>query len=315
VQKILYFWLIKGYPNDYPTGRVVRGAKRVEIDAGVQESRCVLIGRELSNLCLLSNTTVQLQLTRLKLEPAYRKVASTLLERIIDGSLKMGERLPAEMDLARQLGVHRSTIREALRELESKGLLRREPGSRLMMISRPDQGLVARGVSHALTLHDATVAEVWETLTIIEPPVAEQAAKRRDAAAAVKTLAAVVDAAESPDTALAAAQAAEFFRVMANVAGNRVLMLSQESLLQLLDSSLRRVIDAVPQARSRIANAQRRILAAIEQRDADGARSWCEKHIRDYRRGFEIADIDLQLPISGREPFSEAGSRRRRHAK
>jgi len=258
--------------------------------------------------------TAQPQFTRLKLEPAYRKVASTLLEQIIDGSLKMGERLPAEMDLARQLGVNRSTIREALRELESKGLLRREPGSRLMMISRPDQDFIARGVSNALTLHDATIAEVWETLTIIEPPVAELVAKQRDSSA-IKALAAVVDTAENPDTALAAAQAAEFFRQLASAAGNRVLMLSQESLLQLLDSSLRRVIDAVPQARSRIANAQRRILAAIEQRDPEAARSWCEKHIRDYRRGFEIAGIDLQFPISGREPFTTTGSPRRRHAR
>jgi DNA-binding GntR family transcriptional regulator len=76
-----------------------------------------------------------------------------------------------------------------------------------------------------------------------------------------------------------------------------VLSLTQEPLLQLLDSSLRRLIEAVPQSRSRIAVAQRRILAAIEAGDAAAARSWCEKHIRDYRRGFEVAGIDLALPI------------------
>ena len=47
----------------------------------------------------------------LKLEPAYRKVAAALTDRITGGSLKPGERLPAELELARQLGVHRSTIR------------------------------------------------------------------------------------------------------------------------------------------------------------------------------------------------------------
>jgi DNA-binding FadR family transcriptional regulator len=223
-------------------------------------------------------------------------VATALTARITGGSLGLGERLPSELELARQLGVHRSTVREALRELESSGLLRRERGSKLMMVSRPDPEQVASGVSRALALHHATVAEVWETMTLIEPPVAEIAARRRDAAA-LSALSAVVAAAEDGQVPRAAAQAADFFRALAAATGNSVLSLTQEPLLQLLDSSLRRLIEAVPQSRSRIAVAQRRILAAIEAGDAAAARSWCEKHIRDYRRGFEVAGIDLALPI------------------
>jgi GntR family transcriptional repressor for pyruvate dehydrogenase complex len=233
---------------------------------------------------------------RIHVEPAYRKVAAALTARITGGSLGLGERLPSELELARQLGVHRSTVREALRELESSGLLRRERGSKLMMISRPDPAQVASGVSRALALHHATVAEVWETMTLIEPPVAEIAARRRDAAA-LAALSAVVAAAADPQVPRAAEQAADFFRALAAATGNSVLSLTQEPLLQLLDSSLRRLIEAVPQARSRIAVAQRRILAAVEAGDAAAARSWCEKHIRDYRRGFEVAGIDLALPI------------------
>ena len=233
---------------------------------------------------------------RLKLEPAYRKVAAALTESITSGTLRVGERLPSETELGLRMGVHRSTVREALRELESAGLLRRERGSKLMMVSRPDPEQVASGVSRALALHHATVAEVWETMTLIEPPVAEIAARRRDAAA-LAALAAVVAAAEDERVSHAAAQAADFFRALAAATGNSVLSLTQEPLLQLLDSSLRRLIEAVPQSRSRIAVAQRRILAAIEAGDAAAARSWCEKHIRDYRRGFEVAGIDLALPI------------------
>ena len=233
---------------------------------------------------------------KIRVEPAYRKVATALTARITGGSLGLGERLPSELELARQLGVHRSTVREALRELESSGLLRRERGSKLMMVSRPDPEQVASGVSRALALHHATVAEVWETMTLIEPPVAEIAARRRDAAA-LAALAAVVAAAEDERVSHAAAQAADFFRALAAATGNSVLSLTQEPLLRLLDSSLRRLIEAVPQSRSRIAVAQRRILAAIEAGDAAAARNWCEKHIRDYRRGFEVAGIDLALPI------------------
>lgn len=240
---------------------------------------------------------------RLKIEPAYRKVAAVLIERITSGALKTGERLPAETELAGRLGVHRSTIREALRELESAGLLRRERGSKLMMVSRPDRDTVASGVTRALTLHEATVAEVWEALTVIEPMVAEFAARRRSAEA-LAALAAVVESAAPvgamPEGAadLAAAQAAEFFRALAAVAGNRVLSMSHEPLLQLMASSLRKLVAAVPQARSRIAAAQRRILEAVERGDAVAARDWCGKHVRDYRRGFEVAGINLSLPIS-----------------
>ena len=219
---------------------------------------------------------------KIRVEPAYRKVATALTARITAGSLGLGERLPSELELARQLGVHRSTVREALRELESSGLLRRERGSKLMMVSRPDPEQVATGVSRALTLHHATVAEI--------------AARRRDTET-LAALAAVVAAAEDPQMPRAAAQAADFFRALARATGNGVLSLTQEPLLQLLDSSLRRLIEAVPQSRSRIAVAQRRILSAVESGDAAAARSWCDKHIRDYRRGFEVAGIDLSLPI------------------
>ena len=233
---------------------------------------------------------------KIKVEPAYRKVATALTARITDGSLGFGERLPSETELALQLGVHRSTVREALRELESSGLLRRERGSKLMMVSRPDPQQVATGVSRALALHHATVAEVWETLSIIEPPVAEIAAQRRDPDGLV-ALAAVVALAEDPQIPRAAAQAANFVRVLVRVTGNSVLSFMQEPLLHLVDSSMRRMIEAVPQSRSRIAVAQRLILSAVESGDAAAARSWGDKHIRDYRRGFEIAGIDLSLPI------------------
>ena len=233
---------------------------------------------------------------KIKVEPAYRKVATALTARITDGSLGFGERLPSETELALQLGVHRSTVREALRELESSGLLRRERGSKLMMVSRPDPQQVATGVSRALALHHATVGEVWETLAIIVPTVADIAAQRRDADGLV-ALAAVVAVAEDPQIPWAAAQAANFVRVLVRVTGNSVLSFMQEPLLHLVDSSMRRMIEAVPQSRSRIAVAQRRILSAVESGDAAAARSWGDKHIRDYRRGFEIAGIDLSLPI------------------
>jgi GntR family transcriptional regulator, transcriptional repressor for pyruvate dehydrogenase complex len=233
------------------------------------------------------------------IEPAYRKVAAAIGERIVSRSLREGERLPPETELARQFGVNRSTIREALRELESGGLVKRRPGSKLMSVSRPQHDAIAGGVSRALVMHDVTFVEVWAALTILEPPIAEAAARARS----TDDLAAVVAAADrflrlNADTGRAVHHAAEFFRCVGRATHNQVLVLAQEPLLQLLEPSLRVMIDKVAQARSRIATAQKRIVEALDARDAEAARGWMAKHIRDFRKGYEIAEIDPELRVT-----------------
>jgi GntR family transcriptional repressor for pyruvate dehydrogenase complex len=245
---------------------------------------------------------VSAEFAPLLMEPAYRKVASAIGARILNRALREGERLPSETELARQFGVNRSTVREALRELESRGLLQRRPGSKLMSVSRPRHETVAAGVSHALLLHDVTVRNVWEALTILEPPIAQAAARERSAADLARIVAATeaFTAAEA-DTEQAVQRTAEVFRCIGQAAHNPVLGLAQEPLLQLLEPSLRVMIDQVPQARTRIATAHRRLLEALEARDETGAASWMARHIRDFRKGYELAGIELEMRLTPRE--------------
>lgn len=249
----------------------------------------------------------------LLLEPAYRKVAASIAERIHSRSLREGERLPSETELARQFGVNRSTVREALRELESRGLVRRRPGSKLMSVSRPHHAAVGAGVSDALLLHDVTVRNVWEALTILEPPLAEVAARERSVedVASIAAAAAAFSAAGGV-SAQAVERSAEFFRCVGRATHNPVLGLAQEPLLQLLEPSLGVMIDKLPQARSRIATAQRRLADAIEARDAQAAHDWMARHIRDFRKGYELAGIDLELRLTAgdRPPARRAAAAR-----
>jgi len=236
---------------------------------------------------------------QIKIEPAYRKVAARLTEHITDRTLATGERLPGEIELARQFGVNRSTIREALRELEGNGLLARARGSKCMVVARPDHDHTARGVSRALALHDVTFHDVWEALTIFEPTIAELAARRRSPEDLRKVLiTAQAFVAGNADTAAAVHYAAEFFRGIGRAAANPVLLLAQEPLLQLLETSLQSMIDKVPQARQRIATAHKRIGEALRDKDPAAARTWMAKHIKDFRRGYEIAGIDLSDGIT-----------------
>jgi DNA-binding FadR family transcriptional regulator len=226
----------------------------------------------------------------IRAEPAYRKVASALLARITDRTLNEGERLPPEMELARQFGVHRGTVREALRELESNGVLKRERGSKLMMVTRPARGTVAAGVSRALALHDVTYQDVWEALTALEPPIAAAAARNRRAVdlARLEAISALEVSVE---------QTPEFFRAVGEASHNGVFMLAHEPLLQMLAPALATLIEKVPQAAARIATAQKRVAAAIRDKDPLQAEEWMAKHVRDFRRGFEIARISLEKPI------------------
>lgn len=230
----------------------------------------------------------------IRAEPTYRRVAQALGERIVARTLRHGEPLPTETELAAQLGVHRSTLREALRELESNGLLERRKGSKRLVVARPATSAVARGVSRALALQDVTVAEVCEALVVVMPPLAEAAARHRsDAQLAAVDAAAARFARDSTVEAVG-----EFFRALAAASGNRALALMQEPLLQLLESSLRLMIDRSPNARTRIEGAQRRLCAALHAQDATGCAEWMGKHVRDFRRGFELAGIDLRVRVS-----------------
>ena len=69
------------------------------------------------------------------------------------------------------------------------------------------------------------------------------------------------------------------------------------------------MIDKVPQARTRIATAQRHLTAAFEARAPQSAHEWMARHIRDFRKGYELAGIDLELRLTAveRRPAAHPG--------
>ncbi|MEJ0084889.1 MAG: GntR family transcriptional regulator [Pseudomonadota bacterium] len=235
-------------------------------------------------------TVPQAEFAPIRVESASRKVAAALLERITARTINAGERLPPEIELARQFGVHRGTVREALRELETSGVLKRERGSKLMMVTRPARVDVAAGVSRALALHDVSYHDIWEALTAFEPPIAAAAARQRKPKdlTRIETIVAAGATVE---------QTADFFRAVGEATHNGVFMLAHEPLVQMLVPSLATLIERVPQAASRIEAAQKRISTAIRARDSEDASDWMAKHIRDFRRGFEVAGIALEQPV------------------
>ncbi|MGO9514990.1 MAG: FadR/GntR family transcriptional regulator [Steroidobacteraceae bacterium] len=236
--------------------------------------------------------------------PAYRQIANVIEQRIVARSLRTGDPLPSETDLARQFGVNRSTIREAIRELETQGLLGRGRGEKRLRVTRPEPRRVSSGVSRALALHDVTFLELWEAMMAIEPAAAQHAAARRTGAQ-LQVLARTSSRfrRDAADTDAAVSAVVDFFTAVAAASGNQVLALSQAPLNLLLAPTLTQLIDRVPQARTRIREAQSRITSAIKLRRSEVARTWMEKHIRDFKRGYELA-----FPFDGAQTARQTGS-------
>jgi DNA-binding FadR family transcriptional regulator len=231
--------------------------------------------------------------------PAYLRVSEAIRARILRRELPEGEALPTETELARQFEVNRSTVREALRKLESAGLLGRRRGGKRLYVTRPTREAVGGGLSQALALHRARVIDVWEALQAVQPGIAAAAAGRRSMASLAKLEAAARRfAAGEGGREVAVAEVAAFFDALAEAAANPVFTLLNEPILRLLKPSLAQIIDRVPQARSRIEAAHREIVAAVAARDAKAAAEWMSRHTRDFRRGYEVAGIDLATEVA-----------------
>jgi len=229
-------------------------------------------------------------------QPAYGRVAAAIERKIVDRALSPGDLLPTENELARQFDVNRSTVREAVRRLESAGLVGRASGSKRLRVTRPGQAETATNVSRALALDDVTFIELWEAMLAIAPRTAALAAGH-GGETDLSQLEARSAAIEAATGAEAVTSVVEFFGALARASRNRVLVLAMQPVTRLLAPSLRRMIDRVPQARSRIAVAQRCLVEAVRNCDAAEAEAWMTRHVQDFRRGYELAGIALDTRV------------------
>lgn len=231
-------------------------------------------------------------------QPAYGRVAAAIEQKILQRRLSPGDLLPAETELARQFGVNRSTVREAVRRLESAGLVGRESGAKRLRVTRPGHADTASRVSRALALDEVTFIELWEAMLAIAPRTAALAASHATAErlATLEMAIAAVEAARGSEAAVEGV--AQFFGTLSEASGNRVLMLAMQPVTRLLAPSLRKMIDRVPQGRSRIVVAQRCIVEALRKGDPTEAESWMTRHVQDFRRGYEIAGIALDTRVA-----------------
>lgn len=83
--------------------------------------------------------------------PRYLVVIEQIKEKIKEGKLEAGERLPSEMELAKELGVSRNTLREALRILEEENIIIRKHGVGTFVNNKP---IFSGGIEELFSITD-----------------------------------------------------------------------------------------------------------------------------------------------------------------
>ena len=99
----------------------------------------------------------------------YSKVCSDILDQISEGALKIGDRLPPEADYAERLGISRSTLRLALSELETAGIVRRRKRWGTEIISDSPQqrfNMATASIDELLSLGRDTEFRILSTQTV-----------------------------------------------------------------------------------------------------------------------------------------------------
>lgn len=118
--------------------------------------------------------SIQFEEHRVKPTRIYEKVVEELSGTIARGELKPGEPLPPERQLMEEVGVSRSSLREAFRVLELMGLIESIPGKGRFVRRPRGDGEKARN----MPLADEAILELMEARRILDPAVAGEAAKR-----------------------------------------------------------------------------------------------------------------------------------------
>lgn len=211
-------------------------------------------------------------------------VASTLERRILEGSLKSGDRLPPERELAIELGVSRPSLREAIQKLASKG----------MVTSRQGGGTY---VTDAL---ESTFFDPWQEMMgsypnlredmlefrrMLEGQAAEWAAERAtdaDLQRLNQSFLALQASFESDDTARRSDADIAFHQAVGDASHNVLLGHLSAALLRLMHDNIRLnlgELKMVPAASRLLMSQHAAIHSAVRERKPQAARSAAETHI------------------------------------
>lgn len=208
----------------------------------------------------------------------YRQIADQLRALILRGDYAVGSRLPAERDLAAQLGVSRPSVREALIALEVEGLVEVRPGSGIHVVAREPAASAER-----LKPTDVGPFEIMGARHLIEGELAALAAQHATPAqvAGLREALALMDADVSAGAMPIASDRLFHLRV-AEVAQNGLLLRAVTDLYDQRNNPLFEMMGHHFENEKtwRLAIAEHRaVVTAIAAHKPDAARAAMHRHL------------------------------------
>jgi GntR family transcriptional repressor for pyruvate dehydrogenase complex len=228
------------------------------------------------------------------------QVAEILTEAVLAGRFVPGSTLPPERELAEQLGVNRTSLRQGIARLEQAGLVEARQGIGTVVLdpaSSADGRLALRALSFAGPELVAEVLEVRESLGALAGRLAASRATDDDMSRLRERLAAAEGAVDAE--ALQAAELA-FFTELVAVTANRPLLVMMSWLEQLYEVAAP-VFRAAFSDRRTVVAELRRVLEAVTRRQPGAA----ETAVRAYACSSGERLLELaELAAAGREKLT-----------
>jgi len=167
-------------------------------------------------------------------------VAKQIRNAIIRGILADGDTLPAESHLIAEFQVSRPTIREAIRILESEGLVTVARGARGgARISSPNFEMIQRAAGITLQAQGVTIGDLYEMRTLLEPPAARLVAERNSEIAVPVLRNFIEEEMELIRNRFAVTLLiAKFHRLLMELSGNKTLNVFSQALSGLVEGHL-----------------------------------------------------------------------------
>jgi GntR family transcriptional repressor for pyruvate dehydrogenase complex len=209
----------------------------------------------------------------------YEQIVQQIEESILKGDLAEGSQLPAERDLAKQFGVSRTAVREAIKALQEKGLVDAFPG-RGTFVTNGTPDSMRRSLDRLIKSGEPEGrAHLVEVREILEPEIAALAAVRAtdQDLAEMRDAVSVMDQARQDSDAFIEADL-DFHLALAEAAGNPIVLSLIDSIVGLLRDQ-RLQIFRIGGGPERGQHHHRRILEAVARHDPQAARAAMQAHL------------------------------------
>jgi GntR family transcriptional regulator, transcriptional repressor for pyruvate dehydrogenase complex len=236
---------------------------------------------------------------RLDRRNVYSRVADDIVAMLRDGHIKPGDPLPTERELVEAYGVGRSSAREAVRVLESKGLIVND--SRGMPVMADPVTALNGAIELVVDLHRGTLRDLYELRRMLEIENAALAAERRsdgqleEMSKTIDGFQAAIDRDRDGDPAAHEAMVSSdvlFHMTVASASGNPLALTIMEGIRGLLTQAHLTVVDVAGIAGTSLRQ-HRLIYAAIEAGAVQAARSAMHDHLQQVER---TAEALLECP-------------------